>query len=270
MTSDPANLSAVADRNRAFEFLNQLATRSATSVVPVSGGVGVLNFEWPFSYANNQLRLVAPGPPDVVAAEADRVLGGAGLRHRAIEIEGDIADPAWLSHFRSLGYEVLHTVVMRQAGPSSKKPTAKVEEANYVELAPLVGASWRSKLPWLEDAVIDQLVWRRNATARACALTHLAVREGEAIASYCDLYRIGKVANIESVETVPRFRGRGYATSVVLDAAKRARAAGCDLVFLLADRADWPQELYRRLGFEEIGAQTILELHPSATTPRAS
>ena len=29
--------------------------------------------------------------------------------------------------------------------------------------------------------------------------------------------------------------------------------AGSDLTFLLADRDDWPKELYRRLGFDEIG-----------------
>jgi hypothetical protein len=39
---------------------------------------------------------------------------------------------------------------------------------------------------------------------------------------------------------------------VVLAAARAARARGCDLVFLVADEADWPKELYARLGFEPL------------------
>ena len=50
-----------------------------------------------------------------------------------------------------------------------------------------------------------------------------------------------------------RFRNRGHASAVVLRAAGEARAAGADLVFLWCDANDWPKELYRRLGFDEIG-----------------
>jgi ribosomal protein S18 acetylase RimI-like enzyme len=57
------------------------------------------------------------------------------------------------------------------------------------------------------------------------------------------------------VATLERFRGRGIARAVVLAAADAARAAGNDLVFLCADTQDWPIELYRRLGFDEIGSE---------------
>jgi hypothetical protein len=40
----------------------------------------------------------------------------------------------------------------------------------------------------------------------------------------------------------------------VLAAADAAAADGHDLVFLLTDGNDWPQHLYRRLGFDEAGA----------------
>ena len=49
------------------------------------------------------------------------------------------------------------------------------------------------------------------------------------------------------------YRGRGFAKGVVNRAVSEARRAGHDLVFLLADEDDWPKELYRRLGFEEVG-----------------
>ena len=40
------------------------------------------------------------------------------------------------------------------------------------------------------------------------------------------------------------------ARAVVTGALETARAEGHDLVFLLADDADWPKQLYEKLGFE--------------------
>ena len=39
----------------------------------------------------------------------------------------------------------------------------------------------------------------------------------------------------------------------MLQALAASRAAGNDLMFLLANRDDWPKELYRKLGFDEVG-----------------
>ena len=39
----------------------------------------------------------------------------------------------------------------------------------------------------------------------------------------------------------------------MLAAVDTARAEGCDPIFLLTDAADWPQQLYARLGFSPIG-----------------
>jgi hypothetical protein len=40
---------------------------------------------------------------------------------------------------------------------------------------------------------------------------------------------------------------------VVLAAIAAARRDGAEFVFLVADYEDWPKELYRRLGFDELG-----------------
>jgi predicted GNAT family acetyltransferase len=79
--------------------------------------------------------------------------------------------------------------------------------------------------------------------------------DGE-IVSYTDLYSDGADAQIEDVGSLPEHRGRGYATAVVLAAAAAARHDGADFVFLVADAEDWPKELYRRLGFDELGNYT--------------
>jgi ribosomal protein S18 acetylase RimI-like enzyme len=66
----------------------------------------------------------------------------------------------------------------------------------------------------------------------------------------------GADAQVEDVGTLPEHRNRGYAKAVVLAAIAAAREDGADFVCLVADANDWPKELYRRLGFDEIGHYT--------------
>jgi hypothetical protein len=40
-----------------------------------------------------------------------------------------------------------------------------------------------------------------------------------------------------------------------------AQRAGCDFVFLVSDAEDGPQELYRRLGFDDVG-RYVKFFHP--------
>jgi ribosomal protein S18 acetylase RimI-like enzyme len=81
------------------------------------------------------------------------------------------------------------------------------------------------------------------------------VVDGEVV-SYADLYQDGADAQVEDVGTLDEHRGRGYASAVVLAAIEASRRDGAELVFLVADANDWPQELYRRLGFETVGNYT--------------
>ena len=67
----------------------------------------------------------------------------------------------------------------------------------------------------------------------------------------------GATAAVEAVMTDPDRRGAGLATALVGDAIRRARAAGCDLVWLIAFAGDWPREWYARLGFEEVATRWV-------------
>ena len=96
---------------------------------------------------------------------------------------------------------------------------------------------------------------RRYTTAAACDLTTHVVRAGGEVVAWCNLYRTGREAQVENVNTLPEWRRRGFARAVVLDAVGSAREAGCELVFLLADRDDWPRDFYERLGFTIIAEQ---------------
>jgi len=134
-----------------------------------------------------------------------------------------------------------------------------------VEVVGIGDADWADgRAALLEEAghgsdpeLVRQLLELDRRLARTLEARHLAaVVEGE-VASYAALYRSGAVAQIEDVATLPEQRGRGLARAVVLHAAAVARREGAELVFLVADEADWPQRLYRRLGFEPIGVETV-------------
>jgi predicted GNAT family acetyltransferase len=61
------------------------------------------------------------------------------------------------------------------------------------------------------------------------------------------------VAEIDNVNTLERFRGRGIARAVVGRAVQEGLDRGADVIFLIADDADWPKQLYAKLGFDPIG-----------------
>jgi GNAT superfamily N-acetyltransferase len=108
-----------------------------------------------------------------------------------------------------------------------------------------------------DDELGAQLVELDRRLARSTTVRHFAaVVDGE-IASYAGLYLDAEVAQIEDVATLEEFRGRGLARAVVLQAAEEARRSGAELVFLVADEADWPRRLYARLGFDPIGSEHV-------------
>lgn len=258
------------EQERIRGFSHRIMRDSASQVVPVTGGFAVMSTEFPDSYEHNCLVVDALVDPSVLMQEADRVLGGAGLRHRAIELELEGVDPSWLAQFQNCGYEVHPTLTMVLRRSPERRSATPVERVPYEELKSVVEAGWRRELPTASERSIRQLVERRNSTYRACQVTHHAVRGPDGIAARCDLYRIPPIGQVENVETEPEWRNRGYATAVVLDAVGLAESSGCSLIFLLADAEDWPQQLYRRLGFERVSGAHTLQRVSEQSSDRAA
>jgi RimJ/RimL family protein N-acetyltransferase len=69
------------------------------------------------------------------------------------------------------------------------------------------------------------------------------------VAAYCELRSDGRTAQIEDVNTLPAFRGRGLGRAVVQRALDEALGTN-EVVFIEALADDWPKELYARMGFE--------------------
>jgi ribosomal protein S18 acetylase RimI-like enzyme len=114
-------------------------------------------------------------------------------------------------------------------------------------------AAFRREQPfgWQEEAV-RQLAEMDERYGRVCEGRDFAAPPEDPVCA-CRLYTAGGLAQIDEVGTLAAFRGMGHARAVVHAAAEAALAEGNDAVFLEAEAHDWPKNLYRRLGFDEVG-----------------
>jgi GNAT superfamily N-acetyltransferase len=242
---------------RCIDFIVRLADRAAQTKEPSRYGVAHLNADLPRVWSRNYL--FAEGDLDAVtaaelAAETDRILGRAGLTHRKIELVDAEAGSRLEPEFRKLGWDVECDVIMvARRDPDREVDTSMVAEVPIDELVPVWSYGWQTE-PRIQDAdVVRQLVENRSVMAAAVDTRFFAGRLDGEIGSYCELYSEPGIGQIEDVLTLERFRNRGLARATVTRALDASREAGHDLTFLIADRDDWPKELYAKLGFDEIG-----------------
>ena len=222
-------------------------------------GVAVLEPSLPRRHDSNYLlveRVPLGAGAEEVAAEAERILEGAGLAHRAVftfdEAIGTKLEPG----FRELGWNVRRHIWMAQLRePERSADLSVVEEVDQSDLRPARTAEI-VRFPWGSEEVAEQLLDAKLLLGERAATRFFGVRVDGEIVSWADLYVAQGIGQVEDVATKDEHRGKGYASAVVLRAAGEGRAAGADLIFLVADEDDWPKELYKRLGFDTIGRLT--------------
>jgi ribosomal protein S18 acetylase RimI-like enzyme len=252
------------ERIRAFDraFLERLAERS------VRGRYGTAFFvdRLPRVYWLNAVAvdLGIEASAAELASEADRLQ--AGLRHRKIAIDDELG-AAVEGDFRAAGWRVDRLLIMVHRSDGAELE-ASVDEVEPGELEPVWAAGIREGEYGRDEDVVRQLVEAQHRRRRAVRVRYFAARVDGRIASYCELFSDGQTAQVESVMTLERFRGRGLGKAIVAHAVREARAAGHSLVFVVADADDWPKELYRRLGFEPVGRiwDFIREPKPARST----
>ncbi|MFH8371213.1 GNAT family N-acetyltransferase [Streptomyces sp. NPDC018031] len=243
---------------RIAAFRAAFARRQATEVIGVPGGSAVLHPTYAASYEHNEI--VIDGTPRVaeLPALADSVLGH--LPHRRISVLDDAVGTECAPVLTAAGYTQETLLIMVYggggAGPAEVPPARQVELVEPAELLPSVSRQLRTWMPEADDEVIRQLAERRHARLRgADEVCFLASRDeaSGAVAGWADLYldRSTGTAQIEELVTDDAHTRRGHAGAVLAAAVRRA--AGCDLLFLLADAADWPHGWYTRTGFTTIG-----------------
>jgi GNAT superfamily N-acetyltransferase len=255
----------MAELERARAFVRALPLALAEEVVPCRFGRAGFVLSLPRVYWLNLISVDqgVTATADELAAEADRVQGPAGLLHRKVGLYDDLGYDVELG-FRTLEWKVERHLLMTYERPS-ELVAGPVDEVGFEELETVWADGIREEPYGRDEEVVRQLVAAQHRRRLALDVRYFAALVDGEIASYCELFSDGETAQVESVMTLARFRGRGLAKAVVSHAVREARAAGHSLVFLVADDEDWPKELYRRLGFEACGHTWEIIREPPAS-----
>jgi ribosomal protein S18 acetylase RimI-like enzyme len=223
---------------------------AGTREEPSRFGTAVFTPEVPLRHDSNYLFVErAPDTAAELAADADRAQ--AELSFRVVLVPSAEVGSRLAPDFADLGWRIEHSVVMVQRRPPDRTPdTSLVEEVD----ARALRSSWERFLadyPWSTPEVTRQIIAARDLIP--IQTRFFAVLADREPVSFTDLYIDGDSAQVEAVGTMPPYRGRGYARAVVWKAVEEARRGGAEFVFLVAHADDWPKEMYRRLGFDEVG-----------------
>jgi ribosomal protein S18 acetylase RimI-like enzyme len=230
---------------RAYAFLDK-ADMAGSRRLPSSVGTAVFHEALPRRLDSNFLRVEREADAETVRAEAER------LGRQMIFVPDSELGERLVPFFQGRGWRVNRVVVMAQVREIERDgDLGLVREVGEEDLRP-ARARLNAGQPWGKPEVMEQLFAGKRWIAEHVEARFFAVIADGEIVSYTDLYQDGKEAQVEDVGTLPAHRGRGYATAVVIAAIASARERGAEFVFLVADKEDWPKELYRQLGFDEL------------------
>lgn len=243
-------------RGRILAFERRFEERCAERTEDTAFGRAYLHLGFPLRYSSNFVWVDRPLrgiEADALAADADRVLGEYdGFRHRRVRVDDDRDGTRLAGSFLELGWRAERDLFMVQGREPEPRPEVEVVDTDFAAARLVIEEVMRRQHSVDSDEVQRQLVGFREVLERGVgARFFVAVVDGEP-AAVCEAYVLGDVGQVEDVNTLEGFRGRGLASAIVLAAADWTRSRGADLVFLVADDDDWPKELYRRLGFVDV------------------
>jgi ribosomal protein S18 acetylase RimI-like enzyme len=239
--------------DRVHKFMRHAEEGVCDEVVPTRHGTALLTPSLPLVWQVNAIRVEDPeASAEDLMAEAEGVQGRYG--HRKLVVHDEELGARLAPGFGRAGWNVFRVLVMVRRRPADREAELGAGGEVSRELGAATLAAFRREQPfgWQDEAV------RQLAEMDARYDEILGARDfaspPEDPACSCRLYIHDGLGQVDEVGTLQARRRRGHARAAVAAAADAAAAEGCERVFMVTDAADWPQELYRSLGFDEIGA----------------
>lgn len=247
---------------RIVDFRRRLQRAAAERQVEATQGVGLFADSTPNIYDANYLSIdVLQADPDAVAAEAEALMERYHHRRVILEQGDDSTAAALMDH----GYQLSsHLVYEHAREPDRRVDTSMVQEVAFERLVPARIATTVAE-PWGDEEIAAQLNAAKRLIMRAVPTRFFAAIVDGEVASYCEVRSDGRTAQIEDVEAVHAFRGRGFGRAIVQHALDEAHREH-DVVFLEALEDDWPRLLYAKLGFDVVGRREFLTKFPHPLT----
>jgi ribosomal protein S18 acetylase RimI-like enzyme len=238
---------------RIHAFMRRAEEGVCDEVVKTAHGTALLTPSLPLVWQVNAIRVENPHASVAeLTAEADAVQAAFG--HRKLVMHDERMGERLAPQLVKAGWNVFRVLIMLRQRPADRplEPGAGAEVSREVGAAALAAFRREQPFGWQDEAV-RQLAEMDDRYTRVLAARDFAAPPDDP-ACACRLYTHDGLAQVEEVGTLEARRGRGHARAAVAAAADAAEADGCEQVFMVTDAADWPQQLYRRLGFDEIGA----------------
>jgi RimJ/RimL family protein N-acetyltransferase len=247
--------------DRIHAFRTALQDAAAEQRVPAAHGTGLFAPSVREVYDMNYVRAEQPAPAEQLIADAEQLM--EDYFHRRVILERADGDAA--TGFRAHGWTVVpHLIMARTREPDRRVDLSMVREVSFSELADARHEVTVGE-PWGDDEISSLLDEAKRLIMRAVPTRFFAAFADGEVAAYCEVRSDGGVAQVEDVNTLPRFRGRGLGRAVVQRAVDEARATN-DIVYLEALAEDWPQQLYAKLGFDVVGERHFNTLFPHPLT----
>jgi RimJ/RimL family protein N-acetyltransferase len=248
--------------SRIADFRRHVQRAAANRTIDLPTGTAIVTDSVPDVYDANYLS-VETAAADAGDLAADAETGLETSHHRRVIVED--GSPGLAEDFAQLGFDrVTHLVLAHTSAPDRRVDASAVRPIDLDDLIALrTEATLRE--PWGDADLAAQLNAAKRLVAAAVPTRFFAAEVDGAIAGWCELREQDGVAQIEDVEVLEEFRGRGLGRAIVQDALDEGLRSG-DLVYLEALADDWPRELYAKLGFTVVGRRDVYTRLPGPLT----
>jgi GNAT superfamily N-acetyltransferase len=228
-------------------------------------GFAVRTPELPAVWTLNQVCVTSSATADelVALAEAEQ----ADLPFRHVVVRDPATADAVESDLLARGWRVEHDLVMALAAVADDEHAAAVDVVELDEAGMLtLMAEWlREEHEGIDDPSLDQVLEYNRREGRFWDEGRHGVVADDGTPLAVAKSRVHDAFGwVEDVYTTAVARGHGFARALVRLAATAARRSGAERVLILADADDWPQHLYRSVGFVPVGTGSIFHREVAA------